>query len=91
MTFFYNNFSLHCKLKNKGFEPEVSEDEFFIEFELNDSRLKNFFEIIKTHLGEECPCKNPSCMSHYQFIYNTLQEIENERTQDELYDLFLNG
>ena len=51
MTFFYDSFSLHCKLKNKGFEPEVSEDEFFIEFELNDSRLKNFFEIIKTHLG----------------------------------------
>ena len=42
------------------------------------------------HLGEECPCKNPSCMSHYQFIYNTLELIEDEKKQNELYDLFLN-
>ena len=50
-----------------------------MEIDENDKRLNEFFKIVKFNLSD------------HQFIFNTLQEIENEKTQDELYDLFLNG
>ena len=64
---------------NKGFDSIVSEGEFYLEIDENDKRLNEFFKIVKFNLSD------------HQFIFNTLQEIENEKTQDELYDLFLNG
>ena len=79
MTFFYDNFSLHTHLLNKGFDSIVSEDEFYLEIGENDKRLNEFFKIVKFNLSD------------YQFIFNTLEEIENEKKQDELYYLFLNG
>ena len=64
---------------NEGFHSIVSEGEFYLEIDENDKRLNEFFKIVKFNLSD------------HQFIFNTLQEIENEKTQDELYDLFLNG
>ena len=79
MTFYYDSFSLHSHLLNEGFVSIVSEGEFYLEIDENDKRLNEFFKIVKFNLSD------------HQFIFNTLQEIENEKTQDELYDLFLNG
>jgi hypothetical protein len=79
MTFYYDSFSLHSHLLNEGFYSIVSEGEFYLEIDENDKRLNEFFKIVKFNLSD------------HQFIFNTLQEIENEKTQDELYDLFLNG
>jgi|TARA_B110000240_G_scaffold177960_1_gene206990 hypothetical protein len=79
MTFYYDSFSLHSHLLNEGFHSIVSEGEFYLEIDENDKRLNEFFKIVKFNLSD------------HQFIFNTLQEIENEKTQDELYDLFLNG
>ena len=64
---------------NEGFDSIVSEGEFYLEIDENDKRLNEFFKIVKFNLSD------------HQFIFNTLQEIENEKTQDEFYDLFLNG
>mgnify|MGYP005707895713 FL=1 len=64
---------------NEGFDSTVSEGEFYLEIDENDKRLNEFFKIVKFNLSD------------HQFIFNTLQEIENEKTQDELYNLFLNG
>ena len=64
---------------NEGFDSIVSEGEFYLEIDENDKRLNELFKIVKFNLSD------------HQFIFNTLQEIENEKTQDELYDLFLNG
>ena len=50
MTFFYDSFSLHCKLKYEGFEPYVSEDEFILEIEDDDPRFIKFLECI--NLGQ---------------------------------------
>ena len=47
MTFFYDSFSLHNKLLSEGFEPEVSEGEFLIEFKENDPRFIKFLECVK--------------------------------------------
>ncbi|MGC6526419.1 MAG: hypothetical protein ACON30_09100, partial [Flavobacteriaceae bacterium] len=66
-------------LLNEGFDSIVSEGEFYLEIDENDKRLNEFFKIVKFNLSD------------HQFIFNTLQEIENEKTQDELYNLFLNG
>ena len=77
MTFYYDSFSLHSHLLNEGFDSTVSEGEFLLE--IDDKRLNEFLQIVKFNLSD------------HQFIFNTLQEIENEKTQDELYDLFLNG
>ena len=63
----------------REFDSIVSEGEFYLEIDENDKRLNEFFKIVKFNLSD------------HQFIFNTLQEIENEKTQDELYDLFLNG
>ena len=79
MTFYYDSFSLHSHLLNEGFVSIVSEGEFYLEIDENDKRLNEFFKIVKFNLSD------------HQFIFNTLQEIENEKTQDELYDLFVNG
>ena len=79
MTFFYDSFSLHSHLLKEGFDSVVSEGEFYLEIDENDKRLNEFFKIVKFNLSD------------HQFIFNTLQEIENEKTQDELCDLFLNG
>ena len=79
MTFFYASFSLHTHLLNEGFDSIVSEGEFYLELNENDRRFNKFFKIVKFNLSD------------HQFIFNTLQEIENEKTQDELYNLFLNG
>jgi len=79
MTFYYDSFSLHSHLLKEGFDSIVSEGEFYLEIDENDKRLNEFFKIVKFNLSD------------HQFIFNTLQEIENEKTQDELYDLFLNG
>ena len=78
MTFYYDSFSLHSHLLKEGFDSIVSEGEFYLEIDENDKRLNKFFKIVKFNLTD------------HQFIFNTLQEIENEKTQDELYDLFLN-
>ena len=78
MTFYYDSFSLHSHLLKDGFDSMVSEGEFYLEIDENDKRLNEFFKIVKFNLSD------------HQFIFNTLQEIENEKTQDELYDLFLN-
>jgi len=78
MTFYYDSFSLHSHLLKEGFDSIVSEGEFYLEIDENDKRLNEFFKIVKFNLSD------------HQFIFNTLQEIENEKTQDELYDLFLN-
>ena len=64
---------------NEGFDSIVSEGEFYLEIDENDKRLNELFKIVKFNLSD------------HQFIFNTPQEIENEKTQDELYDLFLNG
>ncbi|MGC6284839.1 MAG: hypothetical protein ACON4X_04215, partial [Polaribacter sp.] len=66
-------------LLNEGFDSIVSEGEFYLEIDENDKRLNEFFKIVKFNLSD------------HQFIFNKLQEIENEKTQDELYNLFLNG
>ena len=79
MTFFYDSFSLHSQLIKKGFNSIISEEEFYLDIDENDIRLKEFFEIVKLNLSD------------HQFIFNTLQEIENEKNQDELYAMFLNG
>ncbi len=79
MTFYYDSFSLHSHLLKEGFDSIVSEGEFYLEIDENDKRLNEFFKIVKFNLSD------------HQFIFNTLQEIENEKTQDELYDLFVNG
>ncbi len=79
MTFYYDSFSLHSHLLKTGFDSIVSEGEFYLEIDENDKRLNEFFKIVKFNLSD------------HQFIFNTLQEIENEKTQDELCDLFLNG
>ena len=78
MTFYYDSFSLHSHLLKEGFDSIISEGEFYLEIDENDKRLNEFFKIVKFNLSD------------HQFIFNTLQEIENEKTQDELYDLFLN-
>jgi len=78
MTFYYDSFSLHSHLLKEGFDSIVSEGEFYLEIDENDKRLNEFFKIVKFNLSD------------HQFIFNTLQEIENEKTQDKLYDLFLN-
>ena len=78
MTFYYDSFSLHSHLLKEGFDSIVSEGEFYLEIDENDKRLNEFFKIVKFNLSD------------HQFIFNTLQEIEDEKTQDELYDLFLN-
>ena len=79
MIFYYDSFSLHSHLLKEGFDSIVSEGEFYLEIDENDKRLNEFFKIVKFNLSD------------HQFIFNTLQEIENEKTQDELYDLFVNG
>ena len=79
ITFYYDSFSLHSHLLNEDFDSIVSEGEFYLEIDENDKRLNEFFKIVKFNLSD------------HQFIFNTLQEIENEKTQNELYDLFLNG
>ena len=79
MTFYYDSFSLHSHLLKEGFDSIVSEGEFYLEIDENDKRLNEFFKIVKFNLSD------------HQFIFNKLQEIENEKTQDELYNLFLNG
>ena len=78
MTFFYDSFSLHTHLLNEGFDSIVSEGEFYLELNENDRRFNEFFKIVKFNLSD------------HQFIFNTLEEIENEKKQVELYDLFLN-
>lgn len=78
MTFYYDSFSLHSHLLNEGFDSIVSEGEFYLEIDENDKRLNEFFRIVKFNVSDD------------QFIFNTLEEIENEKTQDELYDQFLN-
>lgn len=78
MTFYYDSFSLHSHLLKDGFDSMVSEGEFYLEIDENDKRLNEFFRIVKFNVSDD------------QFIFNTLEEIENEKTQDELYDLFLN-
>ena len=78
MTFFYDSFSLHSHLLKDGFDSMVSEGEFYLEIDENDKRLNEFFRIVKFNVSDD------------QFIFNTLEEIENEKTQDELYDQFLN-
>ena len=77
MTFYYDSFSLHSHLLNEGFDSTVSESKFLLE--IDDKRLNEFLQIVKFNLSD------------HQFIFNTLQEIENEKTQDELYDLVLKG
>jgi len=75
MTFFYDSFSLHTKLLSEGFEPEVLEGEFSIEFKENDPRFIKFLECVKfavPHLP-------------YQFVYNTLEEIEDDETSASLW------
>ena len=47
MTFSYNNFSLHSKLLAEGFEPYVSDVEFILEIEDDDTRFVMFFECVK--------------------------------------------
>ena len=47
MTFIYNNFSLHSKLLGEGFEPYVSDDEFILEIEYDDTRFVKFLECVK--------------------------------------------
>jgi len=79
MTFYYDSFSLHSHLLKDGFDSMVSEGEFYLEIDENDKRLNEFFRIVKFNVSDD------------QFIFNTLEEIENEKIQDELYDLFLNG
>lgn len=78
MTFYYDSFSLHSHLLKDGFDSMVSEGEFYLEIDENDKRLNEFFRIVKFNVSDD------------QFIFNTLEEIENEKTQDELYDQFLN-
>jgi len=78
MTFFYDSFSLHTHLLNEGFDSIVSEGEFYLELNENDRRFNEFFKIVKFNLSD------------HQFVFNTLEEIENEKKQVELYDLFLN-
>ena len=75
MTFFYDSFSLHTKLLSEGFEPTVAEGEFLIEFNENDPRFTKFLEFVKfavPHLP-------------YQFVYNTLEEIEDDETSASLW------
>ena len=79
MTFYYDSFSLHSHLLKDGFDSMVSEGEFYLEIDENDKRLNEFFRIVKFNISDD------------QFIFNTLEEIENKKTQDELYDLFLNS
>lgn len=78
MTFFYDSFSLHTHLLNEGFDSIVSEGEFYLELNENDRRFNKFFKIVKFNLSD------------HQFVFNTLEEIENKKKQVELYDLFLN-
>ena len=78
MTFFYDSFSLHTHLLSEGFDSIVSEGEFYLELNENDRRFNEFFKIVKFNLSD------------HQFVFNTLEEIENEKKQVELYDLFLN-
>ena len=66
MTFFYDSFSLHCKLKYEGFEPYVSEDEFILEIEDDDPRFIKFLECIKFAYNP-----NPG----YDFLFNGLEQI----------------
>lgn len=79
MTFYYDSFSLHSHLLKDGFDSMVSEGEFYLEIDENDKRLNEFFRIVKFNVSDD------------QFIFNTLEEIENEKKRDELYDLFLNS
>tara|TARA_B100002019_G_scaffold281018_1_gene284621 strand:- start:420 stop:668 length:249 start_codon:yes stop_codon:yes gene_type:complete len=79
LTFFYDSFSLHTHLLNEGFDSMVSEGEFYLEIDENDKRLNEFFKIVKFNVSDD------------QFIFNTFEEIEDEKKQDELYDLFLNS
>lgn len=65
-------------LKEK-FNSIISEGEFYLELKETDKRLEEFFKIVKFNLSD------------YQCVFNTIQEIENEKTQDELYELFLNS
>ena len=78
MTFFYDSFLLHTHLLNEGFDSIVSEGEFYLKLNENDRRFNEFFKIVKFNLSD------------HQFVFNTLEEIENEKKQVELYDLFLN-
>ena len=79
MTFFYDSFSLHTHLLSEGFDSIVSEGEFYLEIDENDQRSNEFFKIVKFNVSDD------------QFIFNTFEEIENEKKRDDLYDLFLNG
>ena len=74
MTFFYDSFSLHTKLLSEGFEPEVLEGEFSIEFKETDPRFIKFLECVK-YAVPNLP---------YQFVYNTLEEIEDDETSASL-------
>lgn len=84
LTNFLNDNNQNLNLKSFDSEGEDLEDycddfEYFdLEIDENDKRLNEFFKIVKFNLTD------------HQFIFNTIQEIENEKTQDELYDLFLN-
>lgn len=69
MTFFYNNFSLHCKLKYEGFEPYVSDDEFILEIEDDDPRFIKFLECIKF-------AHNPN--PGYGFLINGIESVKDE-------------
>ena len=65
---------MHTKLLSEGFESEVLEEEFSIEFKENDPRFIKFLECVKfavPHLP-------------YQFVYNTLEEIEDDETSASL-------
>ena len=64
ITFYYDSFSLHSHLLKEGFDSIVSEGEFYLEIDENDKRLNEFFKIVKFNLSD------------HQFIFNTLQEIE---------------
>ena len=75
MTFFYDSFSLHTKLLSEGFEPEVLEGEFSIEFKENDPRFIKFLECVKFAVPN----------LPYQFVYNTLEEIEDDETSASLW------
>jgi len=75
MTFFYDSFSLHTKLLSEGFESEVLEGEFSIEFKENDPRFIKFLECVKFTVPN----------LPYQFVYNTLEEIEDDETSASLW------
>ena len=67
MTFFYDSFSLHRKLKYEGFEPYVSDDEFILEIEDDDPRFVKFLECVKFAYNP-----NPG----YDFIIDGLNEYK---------------